>query len=100
MRKIDRLQEYSVCKNYQNSKLSIAFIHACISPSKASLAYSKGSSIAKALRAFCEHKVVSNTSVDITESGIKLPGWYHSMLPLYENMGNIFLYGGFCKLEK
>ena len=68
MRKIDRLQEYSVCKNYQTSKLSIAFIHACICPSKASLAYSKGSSITKALRAFCEQKVVFKPSSALLQS--------------------------------
>ena len=50
----------SVPYNYHASKLSIASTHACISPSKASRAYSSGSSIANALSEFCEQRVFPN----------------------------------------
>lgn len=41
---------------------------ACISPSKASRAYSSGSSIAKALSEFCEQGVVLNPSSTLLQS--------------------------------
>ena len=55
-------------KNHQISKLSTASTQACISPSKASRAYSSGSSIAKALNEFCEQGVVLNPSSALLQS--------------------------------
>ena len=58
----------SLYRNYHNSKESSASTHICIFPSRYSLVYSSGSSIARAFKAHSEHGVVFNPSSALLQS--------------------------------